>query len=86
MAGGEGVGLRGFKMFCQRGSEFSLLALCVCVLGGGGGGSGGQIQYLSFREKNNRFPLLLINDWSILQKVQRVTTSLIFFKILLVHS
>ena len=35
MAGGEGV--RGFKMFCQRGSEFFLLALCVC---GGGGGSG----------------------------------------------
>ena len=31
MAGGEGVGVRGFKMFCQRGSEFFLLALCVCV-------------------------------------------------------
>ena len=29
MAGGEGVGVRGFKMFCQRGSEFFLLALCV---------------------------------------------------------
>ena len=24
-------------MFCQRGSEFFLLALCVCVGGGGGG-------------------------------------------------
>ena len=35
MAGGEGGGVRGFKMFCQRGSEFFLLALCVC--GGGGG-------------------------------------------------
>ena len=35
MAGGEGVGVRGFKMFCQRGSEFILLALCVCVRGGG---------------------------------------------------
>ena len=33
---GEGVGVRGFKMFCQRGSEFFLLALCVC---GGEGGS-----------------------------------------------
>ena len=36
MAGGEGVGVRGFKMFCQRGAEFFLLALCVCVGGGGG--------------------------------------------------
>ena len=33
MAGGRGG--RGFKMFCQRGSDFFLLALCVC--GGGGG-------------------------------------------------
>ena len=32
-------------MFCQRGSEFFLLALCVCVAGGG------KVQYLSFREK-----------------------------------
>ena len=31
------VGVRGFKMFCQRGSELFLLALCVC--GGGGSGS-----------------------------------------------
>ena len=36
MAGGEGVGARGFKMFFQRVSEFFLLALCVCVWGGGG--------------------------------------------------
>ena len=35
--GGEGVGFRGFKMFCQRGSEFFLLALCVCVCWGGRG-------------------------------------------------
>ena len=39
--GGRGEGWRledsGCKMFCQRGSEFFLLALCVC--GGGGGGS-----------------------------------------------
>ena len=33
MAGGEGVGVRGFKMFCQRGSEFFLLALCVGGVG-----------------------------------------------------
>ena len=39
------MGVRGFKMFCQRGSEFSLLALCVCV-----GKGAGQVQYLSFRE------------------------------------
>ena len=31
--------VRGFKMFCQRGSEFFLLALCVCVCVGGGSGS-----------------------------------------------
>ena len=29
------MGVRGFKMFCQNGSEFFLLALCVCVCGGG---------------------------------------------------
>ena len=33
MSGGEGVGVRGFKMFCQKGSKFFYL-LCVC--GGGG--------------------------------------------------
>ena len=43
MAGGEAVG-------GLEGSEYFLLALCVC----GGGGGGGQVQYLSFREKNNR--------------------------------
>ena len=31
------MGVRGFKMFCQRGSEFFYL---LCVLGGGGRGSG----------------------------------------------
>ena len=36
MAGGERVWVRDFKLFCQRGSEFFLLA--VCVWGGGGGG------------------------------------------------
>ena len=34
------MGVRGFKMLCQRGSEFFLLAFCVCG-GGGGGGKGG---------------------------------------------
>ena len=53
---GRGVGVRGFKMFCQKGLEFFyLLFACVCVWGGGGGG-GRQVQYLSFREKNNRPP------------------------------
>ena len=50
MTGGEGVGVRGFKMFCLRGSEFCFV--CVCVVGGGGG----QVQYLSFRAKNNQPP------------------------------
>ena len=44
MSGREGVGVRGFKMFVRGGSEFFLLALCVCVWRG-------QVQYLSFREK-----------------------------------
>ena len=52
------MGVRGLKMFCQRGSEIFLFALCVCV-----GGGGGQVQYLSFREKKTS--LLLINDWSL---------------------
>ena len=43
-------------MFCQRGSEFFLLALCVCVSVCVGGGQVQYLQYLSFREKNNRFP------------------------------
>ena len=49
MAGGEGVGIRGFKIFVRGGSEFFLLALCVCV-------GGGQVQYLSFREKKTDPP------------------------------
>ena len=40
MAGGEGVGVRGFKCFVRGGSEFFLLVLCVCVCVGGGGVSG----------------------------------------------
>ena len=53
--------VKDFKMFYQRGLEFFLHALCVCV---GGGGGECQVQYLSFREKNPG-PLLLINDWSL---------------------
>ena len=49
------MGVRGLKIFCQRGSEVFLLALCV----------GGQVKYLSFREKKITGPLLLINDWSL---------------------
>ena len=64
MAGGEGMGIRGFKIFCQRVSEFFLLALCVCG-GGVGWGGGAQVQYLFFREKKSRPPLLLINDCSL---------------------
>ena len=46
MADGEGVGVRGFKMFCQRGVIiFSTCFVCVCVWGG-------QVQYLSFRPYN----------------------------------
>ena len=48
VAGGEGVGVRGLKMFCERGVEFFLL-VCVCVWGG-------QVQLLSFREKITDYP------------------------------
>ena len=37
MAGGDGVGVRGFKMFV-RGGQNCFYLLCVCVCGGGGGG------------------------------------------------
>ena len=48
MAGVEGVGVRGFKMFCQKAQNFFYLLCCfVCVYARGGGES----QYLSFREK-----------------------------------
>ena len=40
------MGVRGFKMFCRRGSEFFLLALCVCVGGGGGEGGSGSVPLL----------------------------------------
>ena len=53
MAGGEGVGVRGFKMFLSEGLRIFLLALCVCVAEGRGWG---QVQYLSFREKNDQPP------------------------------
>ena len=49
MAGGEWVGVRGFKMFVRGGHNFSTCFVCV-------EGGGGQVQYLSFREKNNRPP------------------------------
>ena len=38
MTGGEGVGVRGFKIFFSEGVRiFFHLLLCVCVWGGGGG-------------------------------------------------
>ena len=50
-AGGEGGGgLEVLKCFVRGGQNFFYL-LCVCVCEGGG-----QVQYLSFREKNNRPP------------------------------
>ena len=54
-AGGEeGGGLEVLKCFVRGGQNFSLL--CVCGGGGWGWGWGGQVQYLSFREKDNRPP------------------------------
>ena len=56
MAGGERVRLEVLKCFVRGGQNFSTCFVCVW---------GGQVQYLSFREKNNRPHLLLINDWSL---------------------
>ena len=57
MAGGEGVGVRGFKMFCQRGAECFLLAFFVCGWGGG-------VRFSSSPSlKKITDLLLLINDW-----------------------
>ena len=50
------MGVRGFKMFCQRGSEFFLLALCVWE---------GVRFSTSPSVKKITDPLLLINDWSL---------------------
>ena len=46
IVGGEGVGVTGFKMFCQRGSEFG----CVCV--------GGAVRFSTSPsvKQNNRLP------------------------------
>ena len=59
VAGGEGVwgaGVRGFKMFCQRGQNVFYL-LCVCV--GGGGGGGVRFSTSTSVKKNNRsLPIL----------------------------
>ena len=76
MAGGKGVGVRGFKMFCHKGSEFFPLALCVCAWGGGGGG----VRFsTSFSVKKITDPPP-INKWLVsITKSPRVTTSLIFF-------
>ena len=48
--GGRGGGGREvLKCFVRGGQNFLSCFVCVC----GGGGRGGQVQYLSFREKNN---------------------------------
>ena len=61
MAGGKGV--RGFKMFCQRRSDFFLLALCVCMCVCVWGGGGGGVRFsTSPSVKKITDPLLLIND------------------------
>ena len=53
--GGWGWGLEVLKCFVRGGVRFfSTCFVCVCGVGVGGGGA--QVQYLSFREKNNRPP------------------------------
>ena len=49
------MGVRGFKMFCRRGSEFFLLALCVCVCVGGGGS--GSVPLLSMKKITDPPPI-----------------------------
>ena len=73
MAGGEGVGVRVLKCFVRGGPNFSTYFVRVCVWGGG-------VRFsASPSVKKITDPLLLINDWSLLQKVPMVTTSPIFF-------
>ena len=50
------MGIRGFKMFCQKGSEFFLLALCVW-------GGGVRFSTSPSLKKNNRPPP--INKWPV---------------------
>ena len=76
MAGKEGGGIKGLKMFCQRGSEFFLLSLCVCVGGGVRFSTSPSVKKISDPPPINK-SLIPIT------KSSRVTTSLIFFKILL---
>ena len=55
------MGVRGFKMFCQTGSEFVLLALCVCRCVCGGG-----VRFsTSHSVKKITDPPPIINDWSL---------------------
>ena len=51
IADGEGFGVRGFIMFFRGGQILSSCFVCEC-----GEGGEGQVQYLSFRQKNNRLP------------------------------
>ena len=72
---GGGGGLEVLKCFVRGDRNFFYL-LCVC-------GRGVRFS-TSPSVKKITDPLLLINDWSLYQKVPRVTTSLICFKIFLV--
>ena len=70
------MGLEVLNCFVREVRFFS-----ICFVGGGG-----QVQKLSFREKIT-YPHPPINKWLVpITKVPRVTTSLIFFKILLVNN
>ena len=59
---GGGMGVGGFKMFCQRGQNFFYL---LCVWGGGGGWRRVVRFSTSPSVKKITDPLLLINDWSL---------------------
>ena len=70
---GRGWGLEVLKFSVRGVRIFSTCFVCVCV------GGGGVKFSTSSSMKKITDPLLLINDWSLKQKVARVTTSLIFF-------
>ena len=71
LAGGEEVGVRGFKMFCHKGSEFFYL-LCVCVWGGVRLSTSPSVKKITD-------PLLLIKDGPYNKKPQGSLRRLSFF-------
>ena len=80
MAGWEGLGQRFENVSSEGFRFFSTCFVCGWVCGWG---RGVRFSTSPSVEKITD-PLLFINDWPLYQKVPRVTTSLIFFKILLV--